>query len=165
MNAGHGHVLRRARRAEVAEDEGRIRFLSWYFRSRFDLMQRFLEDLERPTTPLPLLRRRFLDTTRHANRVLVARAVVTFLLALGVLAALAATVASAVWVPGPFEAGVAATSRFLAQAAAVSTSASVVLLVLRLAFDRYLGLVDTCATFLGMQIAASTSRPTTRGSA
>lgn len=152
----HSHRVERAHRTR---DDGEIRFLSWYLRSRFDLMERFLEDLEAPTTPLDVLRARFLRTVQHAKRVLVARGVVTFLLALGVVATAAAAVVEVVWVPETFEPGVVATSAFLAKAAAIAGSASLVLLLLRLAFDRYLGLVDVCATFLGMQIAvASTAR-------
>lgn len=154
----HGHA--RVRTHEPAEEDSGTRFFAWYFRSRFDLMERFLEDLERPTAPLAVLRRRFLHTVHHAKRVLVARGVVTLLLALGVVAAVAAGVAEAVWVPDTFEPGVVATSAWLARLAAITGSASVVLLGLRLAFDRYLHLVDTCATFLGMQIAASTQRRT-----
>lgn len=151
----HGHVRAYARREETDD----IRFLDWYLQSRFHLMERFLEDFEHPTTPVVVLKRRFLRAIRHAKRVLAARGVVTVLLALGVLATAAAGVAEAVWVPDPFEPGVAATSTLLARLAAVAGSASLLLLLSRLALDRYLELIDTCATFLGMQLAASTTRP------
>lgn len=156
MTVEHGH----ARRRETAEDDRRFRAFDWYFRSRFDLMERFLEDLERPAASydVPELRRRFLQTVHHAKRVLLARAFVTFLLALGVVATVVASLAQVVSLAGPLESGVAATSTFLKQAAAVTGSVSLLLLGLRLAFDRYLHLVDTCATFLGMQIAASNAK-------
>ena len=150
----HGHWRRSV--PKLADDED-VSFPRWYFRTRFDLMERFVDDLERPSHSVPHLRRRFLHAVHHAQRVLVARAVVTFLLALGVLATAAAGVVGAVWVPDTLEPGVVATSRFLARMAAVTGSASLLLLGLRLAFDRYIRLVETCATFLGMQIAAAST--------
>ena len=147
------------RRSPLDGDHGRarrlgndaLRFARWFFRSKYALMAGFLGELEQ--TPEARderdLRQRYCRALRHAMRVQRARAVVTVLLAMGVLTASSAAVLDAL--AGP-------EGRALVQdVAAWSASISVLLVGLRLAFDRYLGLVDVSATFLAMQLA--TARP------
>lgn len=137
--------------------EGALKFARWYTRSKFALMRDFLDDLETPrdSRDLPTLRSRFLRALRHAERVLWARLAVTLLLAASVLATVISAVLGVLWVPTLLANDIEATRLLLTSVSAFAGSASVLLLVLRLAFDRYLELVDTSATFLAIEIAVS----------
>lgn len=143
-------------RMEKLGDEA-LHFARWFRKSKFALMQDFLGEIDCPPADrdAAVIRRRFLAATRHAKRVLVARLVVTVLLAAGVVAAAAASLARVLVVPSvDVDLWVATLDR----AAAVSASASVLLVALRLGFDRYLDLVQTTATFLAIELAATRCR-------
>lgn len=134
-----------------------LRFTRWFFRSKYRLMAGFLGELERPAEPRdePALRQRFCQAVTHAVRVQRMRSAVTALLALGVVTTAFAAVMDLVALP-PTLAGDAALAHFLlAKVAAWSASISVLLVALRLGFDRYLGLVDVSATFLAIEIASA----------
>src|SRR5438067_8300706 len=139
-----------------------LHFGRWFAKSKFALMQGFLGELESCERDADELRGRFVAATRHAKRVLVARSVVTVLLALGVVATASASVAALWWVPQFVAGDVAAWAAVVRRVAAIAGSLSVLLLVARLAFDRYLELVDTTATFLAIEMAAC-SATTIRG--
>lgn len=146
---------RAALRAAAANASDLRDFARWYLKSRYALMTRFLADLEaRPARDRERVREDFLHAVRHGERVHRARGVVTFLLALGVVATVAATVVDVLWVPDVLEGDVARATSALDRAAAIAGSFTLVLVALRLAFDRYLERIDVCASFLGMQIAA-----------
>jgi predicted anti-sigma-YlaC factor YlaD len=134
-----------------------LRFARWFFRSKYQLMAGFLGELESAPEARDegALRERFCRAVTHAVRVQRLRSVVTALLALGVVTAAFAAVVEVVSLPASWAGDVAATRALLASVAAWSASASAVLVALRLAFDRYLGLVDVSATFLAIEIASS----------
>ena len=154
------HARRRRSRAEPRFNvrdlgEDALDFARWFRRSKFDLMAGFLGELGRDPAERDRadVERRFLAALRHAKRVLLARIVVTLLLAVGVVATAAATLAKVLWVPAVLTFEVQATLAALDRLAAVAGSATVVLVVARLLFDRYLDMVETSATFLAMQLA------------
>lgn len=126
----------------------------WFFQSKYKLMGRFLAELERDPSARDAeeLRDRYERALRHGLRVQVARAVVTALLAFGVVATVAAMVLNLLRLPEALGGNV---ETALDRVAAYATSGAAVLLALRLALDRYLERVDVSATFLAMQIAAS----------
>lgn len=126
-----------------------LHFMRWILRSKYRLMGEFLGDLQtEPERRDPAaLRSQFCRTLQHAERVHRGRGIVTFLLALGVVATAATTVANAL--------GVDSGLGVLARAAAYSGSATVLLVGLRLLFDRYLERVDVVATFLAAQMAGA----------
>ena len=154
------HARRRRSRAEPrihVRDlgEGALDFAKWFRKSKFDLMAGFFGELEKAPEQRDVvdLERRFLAAIRHAKRVLLARGLVTFLLAVGVVATAAATLAKVLWVPAVLTYEVGATLAALDRLAAVAGSVTVVLVLARLLFDRYLDMVETSATFLAMQLA------------
>lgn len=147
-------------------NHGRVRHLGgealafgkWFFGNKYRLMASFLGELE--TAPEARderdLRQRYCAALTHARRVNAMRSFVTVLLALGVVATAFATIVNVLTVPNFIAGDVAATRYLLERTAAWTGSATVVLVALRLGFDRYLGLVDVSATFLAMQIATAT---------
>lgn len=146
------------------EDEPRggiLGFVKWYAQNRFHHMEQYLPELEQEPSQVDAkrVRERFLKATRHAKRVMVARLVVTALLALGIVATAVAAVANAVAVPAALSTDVDRLRDWLARAAAVSGSATLLLLLLRLAFDRYLRLIETSALLLAMQLSAARAAP------
>jgi len=151
---------RRERRSEGEPDRSHrigkeaLHFGRWFAKSKFALMEGFLGEIESCGRDADELRARFLAATRHAKRVLVARGFVTTLLALGVIATASAGVAERWWIPTLVASDVASWAAILGGVAAIAGSATVALLVARLAFDRYLELVDTTATFLAIEMAA-----------
>ena len=154
------HARRRKSRAEprfhfrdLGEDA--LDFAKWFRRSKFDLMAGFYGELAKEPGERDMadVERRFLAAIRHAKRVLLARVLVTFLLVVGVVATEAATLAKVLWVPDALTFEVQATLAALDRLAAVAGSVTVVLVVARLLFDRYLDMVETSATFLAMQLA------------
>ena len=154
------HAARRPSRAEPRVNvrdlgNGALDFAKWFRKSKFDLMAGFFGELEKDPAQRDRadVERRFLAAIRHAKRVLLARGVVTLLLAIGVVATAGAAVARVLWVPAVLTFEVQATLAALDRLAAVAGSVTVVLVVLRLLFDRYLEMVDTSATFLAMQLA------------
>jgi len=134
-----------------------LRFTRWFLRSKYRLMAGFLGELESPPEARDeaALRRRFCQAVTHAVRVQRLRSFVTALLALGVVTAAFATVVSIVSLPPALAGDAAAAHALLSRVAAWSASASVLLVALRLGFDRYLGLVDVSATFLAIEIASA----------
>lgn len=140
---------------------GALDFARWFFRSKYRLMAEFLGELEQAPQERDeaALRERYCRAITHAQRVLALRLVVTVLLALGVVTAAFATVMDALVLPPVLSADVDTLRFVLRKVAAWSASASLVLVALRLGFDRYLGLVDVSATFLAMQIASAAPRP------
>ena len=153
-----GHGLRE-RAFHVGDDA--LRFMKWYVRGKYVLMGGFLGELDDPPEErdAEAVRKRFCEAIRHGRRVQAARTVVTVLLTLGVVTTAFATIANVLFVPPPLEGDVAAAKTVLERVAAWSATGAVVLVVLRLAFDRYLALVDTSATFLEMQLATTPRRP------
>lgn len=152
--ARRGHFVPGPFAAEEEHSLGEeaLHFTRWFLRSKYVLMAEFLGELagdpaQRDTASLVDRYRRAL---RHAERVLLARSLVTILLALGVLAAATSAVANAL--------GVAAPVGVLERAAAFSTSAAVLLVALRLLLDRYLERVDIAVTFLAIQLGSARAR-------
>lgn len=137
-----------------------LRFMKWYVGGKYALMAGFLGELDDPPELRDgkALRDRFCQAVQHGRRVAIARTLVTALLALGVVTTAAATLTTVFFLPSAFEGDVAAVRASVDRLAAWSASFSVVLVALRLAFDRYLDLVDTSAHFLAMQLA-TTPRP------
>lgn len=129
--------------------EEALHFTRWFAKSKYRLMAEFLGELVRaPEERDPArLRERFLRALMHAQRVLQVRFGVTFLLALGVVAAAASTLANLL--------DVAAPTGWLERAAAWSASLTVVLVAARLLLDRYLERCDVAATFLAIELAAA----------
>jgi hypothetical protein len=95
----------------------------------------------------------------HALRVQRARTLVTVLLAVSVAGTAIATMANVAYLPG-LSIELSATKLLVERVAAWSASLSILLVAMRLAFDRYLGLVDVSATFLAIQLAGA--RPAAR---
>src|SRR5581483_683255 len=120
---------------------GALDFARWFLRSKYRLMASFLGELESApeSRDEPALRERFCKAVTHAVRVQRLRSAVTLLLALGVVTAAFAGVVQVVSLPAALAQDVALTRALLARVAAWSASASVLLVALRLAFDRYLG--------------------------
>lgn len=147
------HVGETARRRPVRLNEHRLgeealHFTRWFAHSKYHLMGGFAMELTRAGDPTRL-RERFSQTLQHAQRVHQARAVVTLLLALGVVAAAASAIANLLRVAAP--------TGILERAAALSASLSVLLIALRIGFDRYLERCDVAATFLAIQLSAASS--------
>lgn len=156
------HAQRRARSGHLVPGPGdedhrigeeALHFTKWFMRSKYDLMGRFLGELcqDPSQRDVDTLRARYRRALHHAQRVHVARGVVTFLLALGVIAAATSAVAGVLDVDLP--------TGFLERAAAVSASASVVLVAARLLLDRYLERCDVAATFLAIELATARGAP------
>lgn len=137
--------------------EEALDFTKWFTQSKYRLMAGFLGELARDPgeRDLDVLKERYTRTLTHAQRVLTARGLVTFLLVVGVVAAAASAIANLLAVPTILEGDVAATTGFLQRLAAYSTSASVVFVALRLLLDRYLERIDVTATFLAIEIATA----------
>lgn len=146
-----GHIVPGPASAEEGHTLGEeaLHFTRWFMHSKYHLMRSFLSELRR--TPgareIDTLEVRYLRALTHALRVHRVRSVVTFLLALGVIAAAASAVANALDVAFP--------TGFLERAAAFSASVSVALVAMRLLLDRYLERVDVSATFLAIQLASA----------
>lgn len=152
----HGDIHRKAR--HVGDDA--LRFMRWYAGGKYALMGGFLGELDDPpdARDAAALRDRFCKVVSHGRRVAIARTVVTALLALGVVTSAVAAIANAADLPGRLEGDVEAMRGALSRVAAWAATFAVVFVALRIAFDRYLDLVDTSATFLAMQLA-TTPRP------
>ena len=129
-----------------------LEFTSWFAKSKYHLMGGFLGELAMPAKDLETLRDRYCRALTHALRVQRARSVVTFLLALGVVATAATSIANLLDVPAPLG--------LLERAAAISASVAVALIVLRLLFDRYLERCDVTLTFLAIQLGVAAGRRT-----
>ncbi|HUR68729.1 MAG TPA: hypothetical protein VM370_05735 [Candidatus Thermoplasmatota archaeon] len=153
------HAGHRARRRHAAPshraDEHRIgeealHFTRWFARSKYHLMGEFLGDLVRAPEErnAERLKARYCRALEHAQRVLTARGVVTFLLALGAIATAGTAIANALHL-----------GDIVARAAAISASATVALVALRLLFDRYLQRVDVTVTFLAIELATAPPQP------
>ena len=149
----------RQRAFHVGDDA--LRFMKWYAGGKYALMGGFLGELDdRPEErDAEALRARFCEAVSHGRRVQAARTGVTVLLALGVVTTAFATVANTLDVPEAFAGDVGSARLMLERVAAWSATFAVVLVALRLAFDRYLDLVDTSATFLAMQLATAARPP------
>lgn len=144
----------RVRVTKLGEDA--LSFAKWFRTSRFDLMAAFYGELEEDPSlrDRASLEDRFRRALAHGKRVMLARGVVTVLLALGALATAGAALGRILWVPSLLANDVQATLWILDRSAAVAGAATLVLVGLRLAFDRYLDMVTTSATFLAMQLAS-----------
>lgn len=138
--------------------EEALHFARWFSQSKYRLMAEFLGEIARaPEERDPSrLKDRFARAVAHAHRVHQARGVVTGLLALGVVAAAASAVGDAL--------GLAAPIGLLERAAALSASAALVLVAIRLALDRYLERVDVAAIFLAIELASSVKGASRAGS-
>lgn len=146
--------------AHVPEDEprgGLLGFFRWFFRSRFHHMEEYLDELTRDPSEIDAasVRARFLRATRHGQRVLAARLSVTILLTAGILTTTIASVANAVDVPEALQGDVDRARDLLERVAAIAGSFTILLLALRLAFDRYLRLLETRALLLATQLSAA----------
>lgn len=133
--------------------EEALNFTRWFAQSKYRLMGRFLGELSSSAEEedTEALRERYCRALQHGQRVQQARTIVTVLLAMGVVAAAATAIANAL---GLGE-GAAATTSFLERAAAVSASAAVLLVAVRLLLDRYLERVDIVATYLAIQLSCA----------
>lgn len=120
--------------------------------SRLQRLEDALPTLSR--APDPALAARLVRTIAKGKRAARGRLVVTILLAFGVIATAAAAVLNAADAPTALEGDVATARAALARTAAAAGSATLVLLALRLAFDRYVGLVEMDAIVLAMRLAA-----------
>lgn len=149
VHVGH----RRAERLRDASVDV-LDFGRWYVRNPYRLMRRFASDLGR-ARDAAALQSDLLRTLARAERVLAARLVVTVLLALGVVATTAGAILSRVWVPELYAGDVARSVGALETLAAIAAPLSLLFLVARLAFDRYLRLVETCATMLSIELASA----------
>lgn len=136
---------------------GIVGFARWFARNRFHHMEDYLDELEQDPATIDAgeVRARFLRATVHGQRVLAARLVVTVLLALGVITTATASIANAIDVPEAFQGDVEVARDLFARIAGYAGSATVLLLALRLGFDRYLRLIETTAMLLAMQLSAA----------
>lgn len=159
---GHG----RARRAggftglrHLGDDA--LRFTKWYVKGKYALMEGFLGELDEApeARDAAALRSRYHRAILHGRRVSGARTFVTVLLALGAATSVLATLAFAAYVPGPLRGDVALAGDALRQVAAWAATSALVLVVLRVALDRYLEMVETSALFLAMQLATCERAP------
>lgn len=141
---------------EAGAPRGRIfpgpdRALLWFVRNRFQLWEALAaETRERPATAASC-QRRFARALRQAQRLLVVRLVVTVLLALGLVASVASAVLAAT-TPAFLAAQADAFERLLTRAAALATSVSALLLVLRLLLERALSRYDVVVAFFAPRI-------------
>ena len=128
-----------------------LEFTRWFAKSKYHLMGAFLGDLM-DTSPrdVNVLRKRYCRAVTHGQRFHRLRGVVTFLLAIGVVAAAATGIMNALDVDAPVG--------LLTSAVAASTSLSVLLVAVRLLLDRYLERCDVAATFLAIQLATASAR-------
>lgn len=147
--------VRHYRHEDLGDDA--LSFAKWYLRNKFQLMESFAGELDKhPMRRDPLyLKERFLDAVKHAKQVLWVRTVVTVLLALGALTTVVSTFLD-LFVAAPVLGATAAlTQSVFAVVAGVAGSLTLVLIVARIALDRYLELVDVAATYTAMQLAAA----------
>lgn len=130
-----------------------LHFSRWLLSSKYRLMARFLGDLKTVPSPQRVieLEARYRRALQHGERIYAANGVVSILLALGVLTAAASALADVT--------GLAAPIGPLERVAAVAASASIALIALRLAFDRYLERVDVVATFLATLLFKAAPSP------
>jgi hypothetical protein len=129
--------------------EEALHFTRWFAGSKYKLMASFIGELRRVPEERNLaeLQERYCRAVTHGQRVLQARGVVSFLLALGIVATAASAIANLLDVALP--------TWILERAAAYAASVSVALVALRLLFDRYLERVDITTYFLGMQLTSA----------
>jgi hypothetical protein len=139
---------------------GSLRFLRWFLKSRFALMGGYADLLSRDPSErdVGLLRARFLEAVRHAERVLLARGVVTLLLAFGAVTTVTTAVLGSLALPEGLEAPRSLTALALRRVESVAGSLTLVLLALRLAFSRYLDLIDVTATYTAIALAGASKR-------
>lgn len=131
--------------------EEALEFTRWFAKSKYHMMGAFLGELMDPAPhDTKLLRRRYCQAVKHALRFHRVRGAVTILLALGVIAATAASVLNALNSDAPIG--------LLERAAAISASISVVLVAARLLLDRYLERCDVAATFLAIQLSVASAQ-------
>lgn len=119
----------------------------WFFRNRYDLLEALVAEAERAAAPPGERRARFLAATRHAKRVLLARLVVTVLLALGAITTVASAVLAYLARLG-VDTRTEAADALLETTAAWAGSSALVFLALRLLLDRALVRYDVVASFL-----------------
>lgn len=165
------HRARREATAAPAKDRARVdlgrlgdealSFARWFRSSRFDLMGAFYGDLKEDPDlrDRPAIEDRFRRALAHGKRVLRLRLVVTILLAMGAVATASTALARMLWVPTLYVDDVQVALALLDRSAAIAGSATLLLVGLRLLFDRYLDMVTTSATFLAMQLASCRGLP------
>lgn len=116
------------------------RALVWFVRNRFQLWEALVRENERAPASAADCRARLRRASRQAQRVLVARVVVTVLLAAGAVASFATVVFAALGVGDGLES-------WLKRVAASAGSLAFALLVVRLSLDRVLERYDVIAAF------------------
>lgn len=116
----------------------------WVAKNRFTLLEAYAEDAEKGLEPDDA-KVRLDEAVRQAKRWMVARAVVTVLLALGAVTAALSTVAATVPTVGDY---VAFMRDVLAPVAAVAASLSAALLVARFVIQRIIRRYDVGTMFL-----------------
>ena len=154
---GRGPARRQDRFHDKDVGDEALRFARWFVKNKFALMESFVHELDRDPlarNPEPL-RRRFLEAVRHAEKVLLARAIVTFLLAGSAVTALASAVVERLQGTPVLGATVEQTFSLLDFVIGISGSLTLVLIVARLGLDRYLELIDVTATYTAMQLASA----------
>lgn len=135
--------------ARVFPGDGRA--LTWFVKNRYVLWEGLVEEAQHEREDPVARQARFDAALKHAKRVLVARLVVTILLAFGVIASVASALIAVATVPG-FEEGAAAADRLFELVAAYAGSASVALLAVRFALERALTRYDVVASFLAPRL-------------
>ncbi|MCA1814779.1 MAG: hypothetical protein LC624_12695 [Halobacteriales archaeon] len=135
-------------------------FAQWATKSRFQLKQAFLGELDR--RPLDRnaekLKQRFVAACEHGRKVQTIQGVVTVLLAFtAVTAAVGGLAGSPVLAPflaiSVFNMAVAGFVGLIQFVGAVSTTFAILLLVARLATGRYLEMVEAMCDYTAMQLA------------
>lgn len=127
------------------------RALYWFLRDRFLLLHALADEHRVAPLPPEACRERFERAVRQGRHVLVVRLVVTVLLALGVIASIVSALL-ATNAPALFADEAAAFSSLLTRVAAYATSATAVLLAIRLLLERVLARYDTLASFLAARL-------------
>jgi hypothetical protein len=155
--------LRRERYHDEPLGDEAVRFATWFAKSKFQLMESFLGELDRRPAERDraALRERFLHACKHGQQVLIVQGVVTALLAFGVVVTASSAALDRLQtindnlLPGLFHLPLGELRTLLVSIQAIAGSATLILILARFAVARYLALVEVSATYLGMQIASA----------
>lgn len=155
-----------AKARSPAPDRDLLRFPDVLLVSRFDLMDRFVEEfaVPPPRRDRAALERRWARLVERGNRALQFRLIVTLLLGFSVVATAVAglmDLSQALGTAGNPQARAAVQGLLgvLGVVQAVAGSAAVVLLVARLALDRYVDSATAAAAMLAAQLASTAPPP------
>lgn len=148
-------ALPRPRRIDPAHRvfPGDGRPLLWFVRHRFRLIHALALETREEGLDAATCQRRFERATLHGARLLGARLVVTTLLAFGIVATLTSSLLAVAFTP-ELEAQFAATERLLGTIAAAATSASLLLLIVRMMLERAIERYNIVCMFLAGRVAS-----------